>query len=31
MNGKPLEKLQIEGDKTDAFFHKGYGKMYLMR
>ena len=31
MNGKPLEKLQIEGDKTDAFFHKGYGKMYIMR
>lgn len=30
-NGKSLDKYQAEGDNTDRFFNKGYGKMYLMR
>ncbi len=30
-NGKGLEKYKAEGDNTDQFFNKGYGKMYLMR
>ena len=31
LNGKPMEKLRLEGDDTDRFFTEGYGKMYLMR
>ncbi|UEG49891.1 C25 family cysteine peptidase [Ferruginibacter lapsinanis] len=31
LNGKALDKYKPEGDKTDKFFNKGYGKMYLMR
>lgn len=31
MNGKPLDKYKAEGDNTDKYFNKGYGKMYLMR
>ena len=31
LNGKSLEKYTSEGDKTDKYFNKGYGKMYLMR
>jgi hypothetical protein len=30
-NGKSLEKYKERGDKTDQYFNKGYGKMYLMR
>ncbi|MEO7444368.1 MAG: C25 family cysteine peptidase [Ferruginibacter sp.] len=31
LNGKSLDKYRAEGDRTDKFFNKGYGKMYLMR
>jgi flagellar hook assembly protein FlgD len=31
LNGKSLEKYKAEGDNTDKYFNKGYGKMYLMR
>ena len=31
LNGKSLDKYKAYGDKTDQFFNKGYGKMYLMR
>lgn len=31
LNGKSLDKYTAEGEKTDKFFNKGYGKMYLMR
>ncbi|RYY57132.1 MAG: hypothetical protein EOO09_03610 [Chitinophagaceae bacterium] len=31
LNGKSLDKYKAESDKTDKFFNKGYGKMYLMR
>ncbi len=31
LNGKSLDKYTSEADKTDKFFNKGYGKMYLMR
>ncbi len=31
LNGVSLEKYKVEGDKTDKFFNKGYGKMYLLR
>ncbi|MFT3904544.1 MAG: C25 family cysteine peptidase [Niabella sp.] len=31
LNGKSLDKYTAEGDKTDKYFNKGYGKMYLMR
>ncbi|MDB5197609.1 MAG: hypothetical protein JWP88_1980 [Flaviaesturariibacter sp.] len=31
LNGKSLEKYKDSGDKTDKYFDKGYGKMYLMR
>ncbi|MEO6538211.1 MAG: C25 family cysteine peptidase, partial [Ferruginibacter sp.] len=31
LNGKALDKYKADGDKTDKFFNKGYGKMYLMR
>jgi len=30
-NGKSLDKYRSEGDNTDQYFNKGYGKMYLMR
>lgn len=31
LNGKSLDKYTEAGEKTDQFFNKGYGKMYLMR
>jgi hypothetical protein len=31
LNGKSLDKYHADGDNTDKFFNKGYGKMYLMR
>jgi Peptidase family C25/FlgD Ig-like domain len=31
LNGKALDKYTADGDKTDKYFNKGYGKMYLMR
>jgi len=31
LNGKSLDKYTAEGDNTDQYFVKGYGKMYLMR
>ncbi len=31
LNGKMLDKYRAEGDNTDKYFNKGYGKMYLMR
>lgn len=31
LNGKSLDKYKAEGDHTDQYFNKGYGKMYLMR
>lgn len=31
LNGRSLEKYTSDGDKTDKYFNKGYGKMYLMR
>lgn len=31
LNGKSLDKYKAEGDNTDQYFNKGYGKMYLMR
>jgi len=31
LNGKSLDKYTSDGDNTDRFFNKGYGKMYLMR
>ena len=31
LNGKKLDKYRSEGDNTDKYFKKGYGKMYLMR
>ena len=31
LNGKTLDKYRQEGDNTDKYFNKGYGKMYLMR
>jgi hypothetical protein len=31
LNGKSLEKYKIEGDDTDKFFTKGYGKMVIIR
>lgn len=30
-HGKKLEKFRDDGDNTDKYFNKGYGKMYLMR
>lgn len=30
-NGKSLDKYKADGDNTDKYFNKGYGKMYLMR
>jgi hypothetical protein len=31
LNGKSLDKYRANGDNTDKYFNKGYGKMYLMR
>lgn len=31
LNGKILDKYREDGDNTDKYFNKGYGKMYLMR
>ncbi len=31
LNGKSLDKYKADGDQTDKYFNKGYGKMYLMR
>lgn len=31
LNGSSLEKYKADGDDTDKYFTKGYGKMYLMR
>ncbi|MEY4702135.1 MAG: hypothetical protein RIR96_32 [Bacteroidota bacterium] len=31
LNGKSLDKYRSQGEETDRFFNKGYGKMYLMR
>lgn len=31
LNGKSLDKYRAQGDNTDQYFNKGYGKMYLMR
>ena len=31
LNGKSLDKYQADGDKTDKYFNKGYGKMVLIR
>ena len=31
LNGKKMDKYSGDGDNTDKFFNKGYGKMYLMR
>ncbi len=31
LNGKSLEKYKADGDKTDKYFNKGYGKMVLIR
>ncbi len=31
LNGKRMDKYKSQGDDTDKYFNKGYGKMYLMR
>jgi hypothetical protein len=31
LNGKSLDKYKADGDKTDKFFTKGYGKMVILR
>ncbi len=31
LNGKSLDKFKDDGDNTDTYFTKGYGKMYFMR
>ncbi len=31
LNGKSLDKYKADGDDTNKYFNKGYGKMYLMR
>ncbi|HEY8658235.1 MAG TPA: C25 family cysteine peptidase [Hanamia sp.] len=31
LNGKSLDKFTDDGDNTDKYFTKGYGKMYFMR
>ncbi len=31
LNGKSLDKYKADGDDTEKYFNKGYGKMYLMR
>lgn len=31
LNGKSLDKYKAQGDKTDQYFNKGYGKMVILR
>ena len=31
LNGRTLDKYKADGDDTEKYFNKGYGKMYLMR
>ncbi|MEY2917003.1 MAG: hypothetical protein RIS73_717, partial [Bacteroidota bacterium] len=31
LNGQSLEKYKADGDKTDKYFNKGYGKMVIIR
>ena len=31
LHGKKMDKFKADGDNTDKFFTRGYGKMYLMR
>jgi hypothetical protein len=31
LNGKAMDRYRAQGDETDNYFNKGYGKMYLMR
>jgi Peptidase family C25 len=31
LNGQSLEKYKADGDKTDQYFNKGYGKMVIIR
>ena len=31
LNGQSLEQYKASGDRTDQYFNRGYGKMYLMR
>lgn len=31
LDGQEMEKYRASGDRTDSFFNKGYGKMYLLR
>jgi hypothetical protein len=31
LNGKTLDKYKVDGDNTDKYFNKGYGKMVLIR
>ena len=31
LNGHSLDKYTSDADKTDKYFNRGYGKMYLMR
>ncbi len=31
LNGKSLDKYRAEGDDTDKYFNKGYGKMVIIR
>lgn len=31
LNGRSLDKYRSDGENTDKYFNKGYGKMYLMR
>ena len=31
LNGKAMDQFKDEGDNTDKYFTKGYGKMYFMR
>ena len=31
LNGKKMDKFTDQGDNTDKYFTKGYGKMYFMR
>lgn len=31
LHGRQMDKYKAEGDDTEKFFNRGYGKMYLMR
>jgi hypothetical protein len=31
LNGKKMDKYSGDGDNTDKYFNRGYGKMYLMK